>query len=235
MVKLDSSGSDPSLGESRVLACLTKVSNPPLRKTQHCSLSVWLLLHSQCHTSSWRMRCLSKHFHSYQQTSLIPPCALYHNKPHGNIPLLSVSYLQNVFRSGKGGTPYPFVTVYGILDHHSSWRISPECLESDCGLCWIRQQLVFRVCGMLRWGILWCSVLRLSLWGNVNQSRHKFRKNDGTTAELNLKIIILSLKPVLCVIMRGSFQHAGRFSWIYVNKCFSIVGALFISYGVDYE
>ncbi len=62
---------------------------------------------------------------------------------------------------------------------------------SDCCLCWRRQQRLFRVFGMLRRGILWCCVLRLSSCGNVNQSRHKFRKKDGTTAELNLKIIIL--------------------------------------------
>lgn len=142
MVKLDNSGSRPSLGESRVLTCLTKVSNPPLRETQHCSLSVWLLLLSQCHTSSWRIRWLSKHFHSYRQTSLIPPCALFHNKPHGNFPLLSVAYLQNVLLSGEGRCLYPFVTVDGILDLHSSRRIS------DCDLRWRRQRRVFRVCGV---------------------------------------------------------------------------------------
>lgn len=101
MVKIDSSGSDPSLGESRVLACLTKVSNPPLRTTQHCSLSVWLLLHSRCNTSSWRMHCLSKHFHSYRQTLLIPPCALYHNKPHGNIPSFQLLICRMSFSLGK--------------------------------------------------------------------------------------------------------------------------------------
>lgn len=178
MVKLDSSGSDPSLWEF-----YNKSVRSPIEETQHCCLSVWLLLHPQCHTSSGMMRCLSKHFHSYRLTSPIPLCAVYHNKPHGNISLLSVVYLQNVLLSGEGRTPYPFVTVYDILDHRSSWRISPECLGSDCSLCWRRQRRVFRVCGVLRWGILWCSVLRLSSWDNFNQSRHELRKNDGTTAE----------------------------------------------------
>ncbi len=99
------------LSVSRGSSMSNKAVKSPVVETQHRSLSVWSSLHPQRNTSLWRMHCLSKHFHSYRQTSLISPCARYHNKPHGNILLLWVDYLQNVSLSGEGRTTYPSVTV----------------------------------------------------------------------------------------------------------------------------
>lgn len=201
------------LSVSRSSSVSNKAVKSPVEETQHRSLSVWSSLHPQRNTSSWRTHCLSKHSHSYRQTSLISPCARYLNKPHGNILLLWVAYQQNVPLSGEGRTPYPSVTAYGALDHQSSWRISPECLGSDCSLCWRRQQRLFRVSGMLRRGILWCCVLRLSSHGNVNQSRHKFRKNDGYQC-------IIKFKDHHFIVRPCRLRHRER--WIPACKMFQL-------------